>query len=127
MNRILLVEDNPINQKVALRLLMLLGYSADVAENGADALLLLDRQHDYAAVLMDLQMPVMDGLTAALAIRGLKGGRSRIPIIALTANSSERDRQRCLAAGMNDFLAKPINKDHFAAALDRWTATQLTA
>jgi CheY-like chemotaxis protein len=128
MNRILLVEDNPINQKVALRLLVLLGYDADLAENGEEAVLLLEQRHeDYAAVLMDIQMPVMDGLAATRAIRGLAGEASRIPIIALTANASQRDRQNCLAAGMNDFLAKPINKDLFAAALEHWTAAQLTA
>jgi len=127
MNRILLVEDNPINQKVALRLLVLLGYNADLAENGEEALMLLEQHQDYAAILMDIQMPVMDGLTATRAIRGLEGDASRIPIIALTANASERDRQKCLAAGMNDFLAKPINKDLFAAALEHWTAAQLTA
>jgi len=127
MNRILLVEDNPINQKVALRLLVLLGYNADLAENGEEALLLLKQHQDYSAVLMDVQMPVMDGLTATRAIRGLQSDASRIPIIALTANASERDRQRCLAAGMNDFLAKPIDNKKFAAALEHWTAAQLTA
>jgi len=128
MNRILLVEDNPINQKLALRLLILLGYNADLAENGEEALLLLEQRHeDYDAILMDVQMPVMDGLAATRAIRQLESAASRIPIIALTANTAERDRQRCLAAGMNDFLTKPIDNKKFAAALEHWTAAQLTA
>jgi CheY-like chemotaxis protein len=126
MNRILLVEDNPVNQRVALRLLILLGYNADIAENGAEALSLLEH-NGYSAVLMDLQMPVMDGLTATRFIRSLDGDTSRIPIIALTANALEGERQKCLDAGMNDFLTKPINRVKFAAALEHWTAEQLTA
>jgi CheY-like chemotaxis protein len=129
MNRILLVEDNPVNQKLALRMLVLLGYNVDIAENGAEALFLLQRHgyaaamdNGYSAVLMDLQMPVMDGLTATRAIRSLHSDTSRVPIIALTSNSFDTDRQNCLAAGMNDFLSKPINKAQFAAALQHWTA-----
>jgi len=101
--RVLLVEDNPINRIVAIRLLIALGYEADIAENGAQALVLLESA-GYVAVLMDLQMPVMDGLTATLAIRSLDAAYSRIPIIALTANGFEGVRQKCMAAGMNDFL-----------------------
>jgi CheY-like chemotaxis protein len=124
VNRILLVEDNPINQKVALRLLILLGYNADVAENGAEALLMLEN-HGYSAVLMDLQMPVMDGYDATRAIRNLHGDAGRIPIIALTANALEEERQKCMAVGMNDFLTKPIDREKFAEALEHWTSAQL--
>ncbi len=124
MNRILLVEDNPINQKVALRLLILLGYCADLAENGEEALLLMEN-HGYSAILMDLQMPVMDGYDATRAIRNLDGDARRIPIIAFTANALDGERQKCLEAGMNDFLTKPIDRNKFAEALEHWTSAQL--
>lgn len=120
--RILLVEDNPINQKVAMHLLVLLGYSVDLAENGAKALQVIE-DGGYAAVLMDLQMPVMDGLAATRAIRNLPSECSRIPIIALTANGLDSERQKCMAVGMNDFLTKPIHKEKFCAALEHWTAS----
>ncbi len=119
--RILVAEDNLINQKVALRLLNLLGYRADVAENGAEVLRLLGKDH-YDAILMDMHMPVMDGLEATMAIRNLEGALSRIPIIAVTANAIQGERQKCLAAGMNDYITKPIEKDKFAAALEYWTS-----
>jgi signal transduction histidine kinase/ligand-binding sensor domain-containing protein/CheY-like chemotaxis protein len=119
--KILVAEDNEINQKVALRMLALLGYSADIAANGEDALELLKRG-SYDAVLMDMHMPVMDGLDATRAIRNLEGAISRIPIIAVTANALQGERQKCLAAGMNDFISKPIEKEKFAAAIERWTS-----
>jgi CheY-like chemotaxis protein len=120
--RILLVEDNPINQKVAMHLLVLLGYSVDLAENGAKALQVIE-DGGYAAVLMDLQMPVMDGLAATRAIRNLPSECSRIPIIALTANGLDSERQKCMAVGMNDFLTKPIHKEKFRTALEHWTGS----
>lgn len=118
--RILVVEDNLINQKVAVRMLAILGYAADIAENGADALQLIQQKH-YDAILMDLQMPVMGGMEATLAIRRLGGVFRRIPIIAVTANALDNEQQKCLAAGMNDFLTKPIDRQKFASALERWT------
>jgi CheY-like chemotaxis protein len=117
--KILIAEDNQINQKVALRMLALLGYDADVAENGVEVLRLLENG-DYSAVLMDIHMPVMDGMEATQAIRSLDSTLSRIPIIALTANVVHGERQKCLAAGMNDFITKPIEREKFAAALKHW-------
>jgi len=119
-SKILVAEDNQINQKVALRLLSLLGYSADVAKNGAEAVQML-KAGEYHAVLMDMQMPVMDGLEATRAIRQLDGALSRTPIIALTASAMQGESQKCFAAGMDDFISKPIENDKLAAVLERWT------
>jgi len=113
--RILLVEDNDLNQEVATELLRDAGFIVDLAENGEIALRMI-QQLSYAAVLMDMQMPVMDGITATLEIRKLPGF-SKMPIIAMTANAMEGDRQRCLAAGMNDYVAKPIEPDDLWRAL----------
>jgi len=119
--RILVAEDNPINQKVAVRLLTKLGYNAEVAENGEAALQRV-QDGEFDAVLMDLHMPVMDGLEATRAIRNLATAVSQIPIIALTANALQDQRRECLAAGMNDFLTKPIDKTLFESVLDHWTS-----
>ena len=115
---ILLVEDNEINQEVASELLQSAGFVVDIAGNGAVAVDRLSRQK-YDLVLMDMQMPVMDGLTATRAIRQLPGGKD-IPIVAMTANAMAEDRQDCLDAGMNDYLAKPIDPDRLWATLRRW-------
>jgi len=114
--RILLAEDNAVNQKVALQLLDQLGYRADVASNGFEALDALERQ-PYDAVLMDVQMPELDGLDASRRIcdRWPAGVRPRI--IAMTANAMLEDRQACFAAGMDDYVAKPIRPDDLAEAL----------
>ena len=116
--RILLVEDNELNQEVAVSLLEGFQVAIDVAENGAAA---LDRlaQADYDLVLMDMQMPVMDGIAATQAIRG-QSRFARLPIVAMTANAMATDRERCLAAGMNDHLAKPIDPEALTATLQRW-------
>ena len=119
--RILLVEDNEVNRMVAVRLLERLGYSVETAENGVDALDAHDRTR-FDAILMDCQMPEMDGFECASAIRSSDGPRRTTPIIALTANASAEDRDRCLAAGMNDFLTKPIEMDQLRAALQNWVA-----
>jgi CheY-like chemotaxis protein len=119
--KILVAEDNLINQKVVVRLLDMLGYTADVVGNGVEALRLLGSDH-YDAVLMDMHMPVMDGLETTRAIRRLDGAASRIPIIAVTANAIQGERQKCLSAGMNDYITKPIEKEAFASALEYWTS-----
>src|SRR4029077_8274385 len=114
--RILLAEDNAVNQKVALLLLGRLGYRADVAWNGREALEALERQ-TYDVVLMDVQMPELDGLDATRRIceRWPAGRRPRI--VAMTANAMEEDREACFAAGMDDYVAKPIRPDDLARAL----------
>ena len=103
-----------INQEVAKGLLDAVGLHTDLAINGEEALQLA-QQNDYAAVLMDMQMPVMDGIAATQAIRQLPE-RQRLPILAMTANAFADDRQRCLDAGMNDHLAKPVNRTNSTPA-----------
>jgi two-component system sensor histidine kinase/response regulator len=117
--RVLIVEDNQVNQKVAARMLERLGYHADVVANGREALATLARI-PYQLVLMDCHMPVMDGFAATKAIRASEGPGRHTPIVALTANALAGERERCLAAGMDDYLAKPIQKVELAAALARW-------
>ena len=116
--RILLAEDNAVNQKVALRILDKLGYRADVASNGREALEALERQ-TYDVVLMDVQMPEMDGLDATRRICARWPDESRPRIIAMTANAMIEDREACFAAGMDDHVAKPVRPDELAEALDR--------
>jgi CheY-like chemotaxis protein len=117
--RVLLAEDNSINQKVALLQLARLGYRADVASNGLEAVEAVQRQ-DYDIILMDVQMPEMDGIEATRAIKAaLAPGRSGPWIIALTAGAMKEDRERCLAAGMDDFLTKPMQSHDLVAALAR--------
>jgi signal transduction histidine kinase/CheY-like chemotaxis protein/HPt (histidine-containing phosphotransfer) domain-containing protein len=123
--RILIAEDSKINQRVTLGMLGRLGYAADVVENGVDALAALDHTR-YAMVLMDCQMPIMDGFEATAEIRRREQRQSahgedvHLPIVALTANALEGDRQRCLAAGMDDFLPKPLRGEVLATVLKRW-------
>ena len=104
---ILLAEDNAVNQQIALLMLEGMGYRADVAANGMEAVELVS-SHPYDVVLMDVQMPEMDGYEATRAIRALEGAFAGIPIVAMTANAFAEDRAHCLAAGMNDYLGKPI-------------------
>ncbi|MEZ4649697.1 MAG: response regulator [Candidatus Eisenbacteria bacterium] len=113
-HRILLVEDNPVNRKVALRILAHLGYEADVAVNGAEAIEAC-RSGSYDLVLMDVQMPVVDGLAATRAVRALPGIQPKI--FAMTANAMEGDRERCLAAGMDDYIAKPVRIEDIRRAV----------
>ena len=115
--RILLVEDNPVNQEVTRSMLQLLGCRSDLAENGRDAVEAVSRDR-YDLVLMDCQMPVMDGYAATRAIR--KSETSRTPIIALTANAMAGDSDRCLAAGMDDYLSKPFTLQSLRTVLERW-------
>ena len=116
--RILLAEDNAVNQQVALRLLDQLGYRADVASNGLEALDALERQ-PYDVVLMDVQMPELDGLDASRRICERWPAEVRPRIIAMTANVMAEDREACFAAGMDDYVAKPIRPDELATALAR--------
>jgi CheY-like chemotaxis protein len=111
--RLLLAEDNPVNQKLALRLLQQMGYRADVAANGLEALEAVQREN-YELVLMDVQMPEMDGIEAARRL-GTRPGRPRI--VAMTANAMQGDREACLAAGMDDYLTKPIRVDELQRVL----------
>jgi CheY-like chemotaxis protein len=119
--RILLVDDNLINQQVAQGKLRTLGYEPDVASNGIEAVTALE-QREYDLVLMDCHMPEMDGFAATGVIRdpGSHVINHRIPIIAMTANDMKSDRERCLAAGMDDFLTKPVKVDALAAVVEKW-------
>ncbi len=118
--RILVAEDNAINQQVAVGLLGKLGHRADVADDGGEAVDLL-KAGEYDLVLMDMQMPRVDGLAATRLIRALPGPRAGVAIIAMTANAMASDREACLAAGMDDFIAKPIDRRRLAELLDRWS------
>jgi two-component system sensor histidine kinase/response regulator len=123
--RVLLAEDNAINQEVAVALLQEVGCTVDVADDGAQALARL-RSARYDLVLMDMQMPVMDGLQAAAAIRRMPG-LQELPIIAMTANVMPQDRERCSAAGMNDFVGKPIEPDELWRTLRTWYRPRASA
>jgi PAS domain S-box-containing protein len=116
--RVLLAEDNPVNQEVALALLKNVGAHVEVASDGEEALTAATRS-PFDIVLMDMQMPRMDGLEAARRIRRLPGGAS-VPIIAMTANAFTEDRQQCLAAGMNDHLSKPVDPEVLYGTMLRW-------
>ena len=121
--RVLLVEDNPVNRQVANRILSLLGLEVDSAENGQEALDKLKTTR-YALILMDCQMPVMDGYGAARRRRQIEteAGLPRLPIVAMTANAMVGDREKCLEAGMDDYLTKPLDRQKLAAILGHWLA-----
>ena len=122
--KVLLVEDNELNQEVAVELLKEAHICVDVAENGEIAVQKV-QEHEYDIVLMDMQMPVMDGIRATQAIRALPGFAD-LPIVAMTANAMQSDRERCLAAGMNDHLGKPIEPDELWSRLLQWIKPRLT-
>jgi signal transduction histidine kinase/DNA-binding response OmpR family regulator/HPt (histidine-containing phosphotransfer) domain-containing protein len=120
IGRVLLAEDNPLNQEVAKAMLAKLGLAVDVANNGEEALALIEKQA-YDLVLMDCQMPVMDGYQATAAIRARQANNAkRLPIIALTANAMQGDREQCINAGMDDYLAKPYSRPQLEQVLSRW-------
>ncbi len=123
--RILLVEDNRVNQQVALSMLKKWGHRIDIAWNGLEALEAVKRQH-YDLVLMDIQMPEMDGVTATQKIRQLEGNCASVPIVAVTANAMQGDRERFLAAGMDDYIAKPIDRDTFHLVVHRYAPQERT-
>ncbi len=123
--RVLVVEDNAVNQKVAARMLSNVGCRVDLAANGREALDLLSRL-PYDVVFMDCMMPEMDGYAATAAIRRLPGPRSRTPIVAMTANAMQGDRERCLAAGMDDYISKPVRPELLLRAVERWTERSTT-
>ena len=124
--RILLVEDNPVNQRVALAMLKKLGIRTDVAANGQEAVQALQTV-TYDLVLMDCQMPEMDGFEATRAVRQKESAASSpsIPIIAMTASAMQADREKCLQAGMSDFIAKPVQQGELAEMLARWLAISI--
>jgi len=126
--RILLCDDNAINQKVAVRLLSQMGYQPDLAGNGLEALAALEGR-TYDVIFMDVQMPEMDGLEATRVIRERQNEKSRFPnykgpitIIAMTASAMPGDRDKCLAAGMDDYLAKPIRPEDMRSVVERWAS-----
>ena len=121
---ILLAEDNEVNQMVALKMLEKIGYQADVAANGQEVLQALERQ-DYDLILMDVQMPEMDGLETSKKIR--KQWPNGPKIIAMTAYALEGDRERCLEAGMDDYIAKPVKMNELADILVKYSAQRETS
>lgn len=127
--RVLLAEDNRVNQKVALKQLQSLGYEADVAANGEEVLQLIEKV-PYDLILMDCQMPILDGLETTREIRRLPenyfASHSQPIVIAMTANAMAEDKQLCLNAGMDDYLSKPVVKDKLAILLEHWSNMILT-
>lgn len=117
--KILLVEDNPISQNLELKILREVGYEVDAVSTGHDAIEAI-RSGAYHLALMDVEMTDMDGISATKKIRESSGGYSKIPIIAVTAHSSMKDREKCLAAGMDDYIAKPINIHFLKITIDQW-------
>jgi len=123
---VLVAEDNPVNQVLAVRLLEKCGYRAEIVGNGRDAVAAVARA-SYAAVLMDCQMPELDGYAATREIRSREGDSPRVPIIAMTANSMAGDREKCLEAGMDDYVSKPIDSDELREALARHATVEAPA
>jgi CheY-like chemotaxis protein len=115
---ILVAEDNPVNQKIAQRMLKHLGYPVDIAANGLEALQALERKF-YNIILMDIQMPEMDGLEATRIIRQRLSAEEQPRIIAVTAHALDYSREMCIDAGMDDYIAKPVQKDELAEVLSR--------
>jgi CheY-like chemotaxis protein len=125
-HRVLVAEDNPVNQRVAARMLERLGIGVDIASDGQEAVHCFGRE-SYDAILMDCQMPGIDGFEATARIRLREGSAHHTPIIAMTASAMQGDRERCLAAGMDDYLSKPVTLDSLRAVLDRWLPAAVDA
>ena len=120
--KILVVDDNKVNQLVAQKMLKKLGFSADLADNGLKAVEAI-KANAYDLVFMDVQMPEMDGITATMEIRNqekIKGAAKKLPIVAMTANVLGKDKENCLKAGMDDFLSKPITPAPLSKILNEW-------
>ena len=117
--RVLLAEDNEVNQRITVRLLEKLGLAVDAVANGREAVDAVSKKN-YGLILMDCQMPEMDGFEATAVIRNRERNNRHTPICALTANAMEGDRERCLAAGMDDYIAKPVSVEKLQEAIDRW-------
>jgi two-component system sensor histidine kinase/response regulator len=117
--RILVVEDNVINQKVAGGQLRLLGYDPDIVASGTAAIEFM-RHHRYDLILLDCQMPEMDGYEVASAIRRMENNTRRVPIVAMTAHAAQGERDRCIASGMDDFMTKPVSMQRLGEVLSRW-------
>jgi signal transduction histidine kinase/CheY-like chemotaxis protein len=117
--RVLLVEDNSVNQIIAVAMFKKFGCEIDVAADGREGVDLFQK-HSYDMIVMDCQMPVMDGYEATIAIREIEGGSSRIPIVAMTAHAMTGDREKCIAAGMDDYISKPIKAGDCKEALEKW-------
>jgi CheY-like chemotaxis protein len=124
--RVLLTEDNVVNQKVAARMLERMGLRADVAANGREAVRMFEMAW-YDLILMDCQMPEMDGYAASEAIRKLERGERRVAIVAMTAEAISGARERCLAAGMDDYIAKPVKMEALAEVLRKWVRRAASA
>jgi len=118
--RILVADDNAVNRAILVRFLEKAGYLVDAVADGNEAVTKVE-QGSYALVLMDVQMPIMSGLEATQAIRKLGGGLGRTPVIALTAGAMADDRQRCMAAGMSDYVSKPIKMEQLQEVMARWS------
>ena len=120
-HQVLLAEDNEINQRITRRLLEKLGLTVKTVSNGLEAADAATKQR-YALILMDCQMPVMDGFEATASIRSAEKDQHHTPICALTANAMEGDRERCLASGMDDYISKPVHLEDLRAVVARWIA-----
>ncbi|WP_345772396.1 response regulator [Azospirillum baldaniorum] len=119
--RLLVVDDSPTNRLLTAALMRKVGFTVDTADGGAEAVAsVAAAEAPYDAVLMDVAMPEVDGIAATRAIRAMTGSRAAVPIIAVTAHGFAEDRDRCVVAGMNDYVPKPVRRPELLAALKRW-------